>query len=928
MRRPGLRASAVLLLLLATVAGLAGCGRSEERQLADVRALTARHEYSAAVISAKSLIQSHPKSAEARLLLGSLLLDGGEPALAEIELQRALELRSPEVKVAPLLARAMLNAGQARRVVAQYHGTRLPDAQASAALMTTVAQAQAATGDLIAATDTVARVLALMPRHEPALLLQLRLKAAGGDSPAARSLLDALLETHPASAEAWVLKGDWSARSPAGLADAMAAWRQALQYRPDHVRAHAALVSAHLALRDTDAARLQFEAMRKVLPKHPQTRLFEGQLAFLAGDLAKARGLFQGLLRGQPDNLMLLQSAGAVELRLNAPAQAERLLVKALQIAPEVAPTRRLLAQSYLSLGQADRALAVLEPLLEAGRNDAEALTLAAQARLMSGDAKAAELLFNRVARLKPDDPAVRTALALAHLSRGQVDKTVAELQSVSASDKGITADLALISTQLRANAHAAALKAVDALERKQPDKPLAAYLRGQVQLARKDRAAARQAFEQALSRDASYLPAVNALAGLDLGDHQPEAARARFDALVKADPQNSAARLGQAELARRAGADREAVASLLEAAVKASPASVTPRLALIDHHLASYNAKAALVASQAGLALLPDDVDLLFRLGRSQLRLGEPQQAIASFSRVVALQPRSEPGQLALVEAQIAGRDLSAASRTLQRALEQTPHALPLLRQAIDLAMLQKQPQRALVLARGVQAQRPSEAAGFLLEGEVELAGRHWDAAVAVLRKAVARSDPGHAPERLHQALRVGGKPDEADAFALTWARDHVQDAMFRFYLGDLALAAKDFAAAQRHYESVLALQPGQALALNNVAWLLMQQKRPGALDFAERAVKAAPDRPALLDTLAMVHAAEGRADKAIALQKRALQLLPADPLLRLNLARFLLQAGEKREAKAELDRLDQLGDRFNRRDEVQAMLKVLARR
>ncbi len=922
------RPAAALLLALVLGIGLAGCGKNEARQLADVRGLIASKDIKAATVGAKALIQAHPDSAEPRLLLGTILLDGGQPAMAEIELQRAQELGSPEAEVTPLLARAMLGAGQLTKLLARFGNTRLPDAAANAGLLTAVAQAQAGLGKMEAAQAALAEVLQAMPNHEPALLLQARLKAAAGDRQGALALVDAMLQRQPASAEAWVLQGDLNARSRDGLNAAMQSWRQALQHQPDNVRAHAALISAHLALRDVDAAKLAFEAMHKALPQHPQTLLFEGQMAFLAGDLAKARSLFQGLLRSAPDNLMLLQSAGAVELRLNAPAMAERLLVKAVQLAPEVVPARRMLAQSYLSLGQPDRALAVLEPLLDAKQPDAEALTLAAQAQLLGGDAKAAEALFKRVAGLKPDDPAVRTALALAHLSRGQIDKTIAELQTVAASDKGISADMALISTQMRAHNHEAALKAVAALERKQPDKPLAAYLRGQILQASKDPAGARQAFEVALSRQPTYLPAVNALAGLDLAEQHPDAAKARFEALVKADPQNSAARLGLAELARRAGAEREAVAALLEDAIKASPTSVLPRLALIDHHLATFNAKAAMVAAQAGLARLPDDVDLLFRLGRSQLVSGETQQALTSFGRVVALQPKSEPGHLALAEAQIAGKDLAAASRSVHRAIELAPRSLIAQRMAINIAMRQRQPEQAMKLAREIQAQRPDDAVGYAMEGEIQLADKHWDAALAALRKAVSRKTPGQAAVQLHQAMLASGKTADAEAFARSWSAEHAGDTVFMFYLGDLALRRKDLVTAQQQYEAVLKIQPEQPLALNNIAWLLLEQKKPGALAYAERAVKAAPDRPALLDTLAMIHSAEGRGDKAVALQKRALQLLPDDPMLRLNLARFLLQTGEKREAKAELDRLDLLGDRFARQEEVQTMLKAMTRR
>ena len=125
-----------------------------------------------------------------------------------------------------------------------------------------------------------------------------------------------------------------------------------------------------------------------------------------------------------------------------------------------------------------------------------------------------------------------------------------------------------------------------------------------------------------------------------------------------------------------------------------------------------------------------------------------------------------------------------------------------------------------------------------------------------------------------------------------------------------------------------MLDINPAHALSLNNLAWLLLEQKKPGALALAQRAVQAAPDLPDLRDTLAQALAADGQLSEAVAMQKQALALRPDDPNLRLRLARLYAQANEKKLAKAELDRLSALGDRFPRQAEVAAVLKSLGGR
>ncbi len=948
------RALASALLILAA----SGCGQSPADALADARGRVASQDHAAALILLKGVIQQNPASAEARWLLGSELLASGDVRAAEIELRRALGLHQPEAQVVPLLARALLASGQTRKLVDEYAGLAWPDAAATAALKTTLAEAQATLGDLASARASLDAALQMQPGDGAALLLQARVMAVAGDGSAALRQVDGLLARQPGNADAWLLKGDLLARQSTaaagapGEAGALAAWRQALTLRPADPAAHEALIGLHLARQDGPAAQAQFEAMKKALPKHPRTRLFEAQLAVLQGDLPQARALFQPLLALAPGDVGLLQSAAAVELRLKAPAQAEALLVKALQLAPGLAPgaatsaatsaaasaaiTRRLLAQAHLAQGQPARAFAVLAPLLGPASADAQALTLAAQARLLDGNPRAAAALFERAARARPDDARLRTVVALSHLAsplRGQADAAMAELQALAAGDAGSSADLALISMLLRRNDSAAALRAISALDQKQPGQALAPHLRGQVMLVQQDRAAARAAFEQAVQRDPAYFPSVAALAGLDFLDRQPDAARARLEALLKIRPGDGAARLALADLAQQSGAPPDAVTALLDQAVAASPDDATPRLALIDHHLASLNPAAALLAAQAALAHFPgpsDQAALLDRLGRAQLAVGGHQQAITTYNRLITVQPRSPAGLLGLAEAQWQADDLPAAGKSLKRALALAPDSLAAHALAIRLALRQQPPAQAqaLALAREVQKQHPDQAVGYLLEAEIHSARQRWAAALPVLHKALALADPAQAPARYHHTLRRAGQQAEADAFASAWRKDHDSDALFLFYLGDLALAQNDLAGAEALYRAVLQRQPSQAMALNNIAWLLLAQKKPGAMVYAQRAVAAAPNQPALLDTLAQAHAAEQQIGQAIRLQKQALALRPDDPALRLTLARFYRQAGEKRLAKAELDRLQALGERFAGQAEVAALLQGLGGR
>ena len=453
-------------LLPGLLAGLliaAGCsGPGEEQLLASAREHQTKGDLEAAKLQAKSALQANPQSGAGRLLLGRLLLATGDPAGAEAELQRAIELGQTELAVLPALAEALVAQQKGRQLVHQYGKVNLPEAQADAEFKTQVAIAEAMDGNLPGARELQTKALLSKPDHAPALVLGARLAAADGDSAGALRQLDALLAQQPKLSDAWLLKAELQLRlKPDDQAAALASYQQALAVKPDLVPAHNAIVMMHMAKPDVAAATAQFALMQKAAPKHPQTLFIEALLAEQKGDYKRARELTQLLLRGMPENPQLLMLAGQVELKLNALAQARELFAKAAQLVPKAPGPRYQLAQVHLRSGQLDKAISVLRPLAEATPPDPKALTLMAQAQMMSGDAKAADANFAKAAKLAPADTRLRTTIALSQMGKGQDAAALAELQSIAASDKGHTADLALITGKVRAKDFAGALKAV-----------------------------------------------------------------------------------------------------------------------------------------------------------------------------------------------------------------------------------------------------------------------------------------------------------------------------------------------------------------------------------------------------------------------------------------------------------------------------------
>lgn len=119
---------------------------------------------------------------------------------------------------------------------------------------------------------------------------------------------------------------------------------------------------------------------------------------------------------------------------------------------------------------------------------------------------------------------------------------------------------------------------------------------------------------------------------------------------------------------------------------------------------------------------------------------------------------------------------------------------------------------------------------------------------------------------------------PVDPGALALRAAEGHPEDARAWLFLAQETPQEARFA-REDHYRRALAADPANPIALNNLAWLLVEDERfEEAQPLARRAVAIAPWQPAFVDTLAAVLEGTGRCDEALAMERRAVEAIPGE--------------------------------------------------
>jgi putative PEP-CTERM system TPR-repeat lipoprotein len=493
--------------------------------------------------------------------------------------------------------------------------------------------------------------------------------------------------------------------------------------------------------------------------------------------------------------------------------------------------------------------------------------------------------------------------LAQVRLAAGETERGIKDLEALSQSDTGqYQSDLALVLAHMQRREYDKALAAIAALEKKNPEIPITGNLRGAVFMAKRDLKGARAAFDKVMAAKPTDASAAYNLALIDVQEGKADDARKRYEAMIAKDPKNEQLLLALAQVTALTRENPEDAKAVIERAIAANPESAQSRLALVAYYGRLKDTRAALSAAQAAQAAFPDNPQVLEALGAAQFAAGETNQAVATFTRVVALQPGTPAALLRLAAVQYATKDYAGSIDSSRKALAIQPDLPQGWAMRSKAQVLGGQSATALADARKLQKEQPKSPLGFALESELMAGDKQWSQAASALAEALKRQPSPQIAAALFTSLERAGKSAEAKAFAEKWTREHPADTALAEVVALQAMARKDHPAATAQYRAILAVNPDNTVALNNLAWLLSEAGDPKAREYAERAYQLAPFNANVVDTLGWTLFRTGDTARGTQLLRLANNLAPNEPEIRMHLAQALMKSGDKDGAKRAL--------------------------
>jgi predicted Zn-dependent protease len=744
--------------------------------------------------------------------------------------------------------------------------------------------------------------------------------------------------------------------------------RNSLQIDPDYVAARVVGGEVAEKLGDLGQAVQMYRRALELDDANLQARASLARLYALGGLPEEAIKLVETGLAASPDDAGLLTVRAAARARLGDFASAEADVRHALRTEPSHENAIALLAAFSQRDGKTLEAIEVVERGVKVLPKSADLRLVLAQLYSGAGRAPDAEKMLKEIVALQPDVVANRYRLAQFYVSANRVDDAERVLrETVAARRDDIEAKKALVGLLASQRSFKVGEKEFLALVAAEPDDHELAIALGDFYTANGRAAEADKVYRNVIAHDGAGpqgIAARNRLAASAMRAGTVDEASRLIAEVLAENPQDNDALIMRADLALGRGDTASAITDL-RAVLRDQPASVPVQRALARAYLQSNNQSLAEETLKTAARGNPADAGIQMDLASVLARAGKPEQAEQALKDLVAKSPQAMDAQQALFRIQVGRKDLvaarataqsvkaarpdqgmgdfltgivdsaegkqDAAERSYEKALKLQPDSLEPLAALIEMMVSQKRIAPALARLDAVIEQQPKSVFAHNLKGEVLLRQKRNTEALDEFDRAIELSPAWWVPYRGQAMANVAASRPEAGVASYVQGLSATKGAfplatdLAQLYV---ALGRPDDAIAL--YEGMLKQDPKNDLVANNLAMLLVTHRKDAkSLEEAERLAGrfAQSDTPAFLNTSGWVKFKMGKFAEAIPPLKRASDMSPDEAVMKYQLAMAQYKAGQREEARKNLEAALKPGVEFAGMDDARATLAELRR-
>ena len=689
--------------------------------------------------------------------------------------------------------------------------------------------------------------------------------------------------------------------------EALLTYGRALQIDPKAGNVHYKIAKCHLKLANWASAYGELQRTIELEPQNWNAQLDLGQLYLAGGKASDAKDQALTILRSSPTDL------GAQILLANADAQLGNLqdalleaknAVSASPNNPDPYVNLARIQQKASAYGDAEANLMKAWKLSPDSIAPAMALgeLYSAQKRWADGEAA-----FRSAISIAPKNPAPRGALASMYIAQGQTDLAEGVLREAKA--------------QLSSN-------------------PIAYRLLGDFYLFQGDSVKALTEFSSLVKDHPADLRVRKSYIQLLILSHRIEEATKLTDEFLKRSPQDNDGLVLKGQILLQTGKSDDALHTL-EQAVKGNPSNALGHYHLGMAFFAKGNAHQAEGEWRAAVQLRPDLTDAWIALGKSaterrdwsdletigvrlmkvapnssggylfhataRVNQGDAAGAEADLKQLIQVFPQSPLGYAKLGQLRALNKRWNEAETLYRDALNRSPNFLDAIQGMVDLDFQRGKSGEALQFIQGKINADSNNAALYLLQGQSFVRVKQpADAKQSFSRCIELDKQNLTAFVQLAQVEQSLGNVAETianyrKAIALAPNRAGLYTMLAVFYEGQ-----GNWQEAQTLYQRAVAIQPDEALAANNLAYLLLEHggNVTVALTLAETARRGFPNIPNSADTLGWAYYQNSAYSLAAPLLEEAVKGAPSNATYRYHLGMAYQKLSDVKRARNEFEK------------------------
>ncbi len=877
-----------------------GCSQmTAEEHITSADQLIEKQDFKGAIIELKNAIQIAPDNSNARFKLGKIYLQTKEYGGAEKELNRAMELGYSASQILPLLTIA------------------LEKSKADVALSKIDLEQQGMTDDeAVQVAYFKLQSLLRLDKQEEAKRLLRRIKLYNTDShykklalayeqaidknlEGALTLIDEVLAKAPGNPQGLQQKALLLLQMQKPE-EAAKTYQLYLDYTPDEPEVMFILAKIWVDLGKTDLAEPIIDKLLKLNPQHGVLNHYKAIARFNDKDYQNALKYAEKaiLQDGASTPIRLVAGYSAYALKDYETAQ-KHLQFAATQL-PEGHPALKVLAASQLKLGKNIEAADTIGKLGDPNQDDLSLFTSTSYELLKEGRVKEAKELIDRSEQLGTSANDL-TKFGVLQLSLNNPEGIEKLEQAVKMDPSLEEAQSSLAVAYLNTNQLDKAQALAERWQATAPDNIKPYLLKGMLAAKQNDLAAAKQNYQQALAIEPDSKSTQLLLIELESAQGNKDKALQQLETFIEQKPPYMPAVSRYFALMRQQNKTEQGVAKL-KSLFEATPDNLGIRLIY------------------AASLLLTNDVDNMLKIlketpemehppelynrlmGTGLLRNSQIDQALAHYDKWLQNEPENAQalsGKLSILEAQNKNAEgLELVNKTAETYGINTQ--LMVMRTLFELRLgnypdAQKSYDQ---LPKNILEQPIVR--GFL--AQLQMHNKNFaDALPNAL--AAYQSKPNSYNVRLVVFCQDALGDNQASAeFIKQHLAKHPTDQITKVMLAERQISS-DKEAAIQSYEELVKANPGNFLALNNLAYLYNEQGRlDDAEKYAKQAVALLPTHPDALDTLAQIQLAKGNTDQGIRNLAKATDTGKASEEVWLNYIEALLKAGKTELAKRKI--------------------------